>query len=168
MFRNGGVVVCMHRASKAVVSKHQRAGGCGGFVRAADSLLTVQMVLNGHIYRGRKPVHWSPSSRTALAEAELEYPEGHKSKSIYVALPLCSAPPSASQELKDALSGAALSVWTTTPWTMPANMAVAVNEELQYSVVQVRRVGGVEHHQRSRCRRAWLGVSCHHLLDHHV
>lgn len=47
-----------------------------------------KMVLNGHIYRGRKPVHWSPSSRTALAEAELEYPEGHKSRSIYVALPL--------------------------------------------------------------------------------
>lgn len=47
-----------------------------------------QMVLNGHIYRGRKPVHWSPSSRTALAEAELEYPEGHTSRSIYVAMPL--------------------------------------------------------------------------------
>jgi isoleucyl-tRNA synthetase len=47
-----------------------------------------QMVLRGHIYRGRKPVHWSPSSRTALAEAELEYPEGHVSRSIYVAMPL--------------------------------------------------------------------------------
>jgi len=47
-----------------------------------------KMLLNGHIYRGRKPVHWSPSSRTALAEAELEYPEGHKSTSIYVAMPL--------------------------------------------------------------------------------
>ena len=47
-----------------------------------------QMVLNGHIYRGLKPVHWSPSSRTALAEAELEYPEGHTSPSIYVAFPV--------------------------------------------------------------------------------
>ncbi len=46
------------------------------------------MVLNGHIYRGRKPVHWSPSSQTALAESELEYPEGHVSPSIYVALPI--------------------------------------------------------------------------------
>ena len=44
-----------------------------------------KMVLNGHIFRGRKPVHWSPSSRTALAEAELEYPEDHISKSIYAA-----------------------------------------------------------------------------------
>ena len=44
------------------------------------------MFLNGYIYRGLKPVHWSPSSRTALAEAELEYPETHFSKSIYVSL----------------------------------------------------------------------------------
>ena len=44
------------------------------------------MFLNGYIYRGLKPVHWSPSSRTALAEAELEYPEEHFSKSIYVSL----------------------------------------------------------------------------------
>ncbi len=46
------------------------------------------MVLRGHVYRGKKPVHWSPSSRTALAEAELEYPEGHNSRSIYVAMPI--------------------------------------------------------------------------------
>lgn len=55
---------------------------------AAQLRVFGQMVLNGHIYRGRKPVHWSPSSRTALAEAELEYPEGHTSRSIYVAMPL--------------------------------------------------------------------------------
>jgi isoleucyl-tRNA synthetase len=46
-----------------------------------------QMVLAGHIYRGLKPVHWSPSSRTALAEAELEYPDGHVSPSVYAAFP---------------------------------------------------------------------------------
>ena len=46
------------------------------------------MVAAGHIYRGLKPVHWSPSSQTALAEAELEYPEGHTSRAIYVAMPL--------------------------------------------------------------------------------
>ena len=45
-----------------------------------------KMFLNGYIYRGLKPVHWSPSSRTALAEAELEYPDEHYSKSIYVSL----------------------------------------------------------------------------------
>jgi isoleucyl-tRNA synthetase len=47
-----------------------------------------KMYANGHIYRGKKPVHWSPSSRTALAEAELEYPEGHTSRSIYVGMPI--------------------------------------------------------------------------------
>jgi isoleucyl-tRNA synthetase len=55
---------------------------------AAQLAVFGKMLLNGHIYRGRKPVHWSPSSRTALAEAELEYPEGHKSRSIYVAMPI--------------------------------------------------------------------------------
>lgn len=96
------------------------------------------MVLNGHIYRGRKPVHWSPSSRTALAEAELEYPEGHKSKSVYVAFPVATVADGANDELRAALNGAAFAVWTTTPWTMPANMAVAVNADIQYSIVQVR------------------------------
>lgn len=55
---------------------------------AAQLRVFGRMVLNGHIYRGRKPVHWSPSSGTALAEAELEYPEGHTSRSIYVAMPI--------------------------------------------------------------------------------
>jgi isoleucyl-tRNA synthetase len=51
-----------------------------------------QMVAAGHIYRGLKPVHWSPSSRTALAEAELEYPDGHTSPSVYVAFPVVEVP----------------------------------------------------------------------------
>jgi isoleucyl-tRNA synthetase len=53
-----------------------------------------QMVLKGYIYRGLKPVHWSPSSKTALAEAELEYPEGYSSPSIYVTFPMTSLAPS--------------------------------------------------------------------------
>ncbi|KIY94917.1 isoleucyl-tRNA synthetase [Monoraphidium neglectum] len=99
------------------------------------------MVLNGHIYRGRKPVHWSPSSRTALAEAELEYPEGHRSRSIYVAMPLTSAGPDAPPEVASALDGAALAIWTTTPWTIPANLAVAVNDQLDYAVVEAKGDG---------------------------
>ena len=77
-----------------------------------------KMFLNGHIYRGKKPVHWSPSSMTALAEAELEYPEGHVSQSIYVAFAVSDVPDSASAELKELLTDASLAVWTTTPWTM--------------------------------------------------
>ena len=57
---------------------------------AAQLRVFGKLVAAGHIYRGRKPVHWSPSSATALAEAELEYPEGHTSRSVYVAMPLVS------------------------------------------------------------------------------
>ena len=96
-----------------------------------------RMFMNGHIYRGRKPVHWSPSSRTALAEAELEYPEGHTSRSVYVAMRLLAPPPKADAAVAQALSGASLAIWTTTPWTLPGNAAVAVNDKLSYSVVSV-------------------------------
>ncbi|MGE5659699.1 MAG: isoleucine--tRNA ligase [Actinomycetota bacterium] len=94
-----------------------------------------QMVLKGYIYRGRKPVHWSPSSKTALAEAELEYPEGHTSRSIYVAFPVTKLSKSA-KALQAYLSNLNVAVWTTTPWTIPANLAVAVNPELTYAVVK--------------------------------
>ena len=103
-----------------------------------------QMVLDGHIYRGLKPVHWSPSSRTALAEAELEYPEGHTSPSVYVAFPVVELP----APLAAALAAAGIDgptdaahreqlfvpIWTTTPWTLPANLAVSVNDKLDYAV----------------------------------
>lgn len=90
-----------------------------------------EMFQQGYIFRGRKPVHWSPSSQTALAEAELEYPEGHVSTSVYVAFDILES----SSELEE-FEGLRVAVWTTTPWTMPANMAVAVNPELEYSVVE--------------------------------
>ncbi|KAI3432876.1 hypothetical protein D9Q98_010459 [Chlorella vulgaris] len=105
---------------------------------AAQLRVFGQMVLNGHIYRGRKPVHWSPSSRTALAEAELEYPEGHTSRSIYVAMPLQAVGPNAPETVHAALEGAHFGIWTTTPWTIPANLAVAVNGDMHYAVVEVQ------------------------------
>ena len=96
------------------------------------------MVEQGHIYRGLKPVHWSPSSRTALAEAELEYPENHVSKSIYLGFPVHTA----SAALQKAAAAAAIqanevrvAIWTTTPWTIPANLAVAVNPSMEYCLV---------------------------------
>lgn len=107
---------------------------------AAQLRVFGEMVLRGHIYRGRKPVHWSPSSRTALAEAELEYPDGHTSRSIYVAMPINSVGEKAlsnGEEVGKALEGAALAIWTTTPWTIPANLAIAVNDRLEYSVVEI-------------------------------
>ena len=103
---------------------------------AAQVQVFGRMVLAGHIYRGLKPVHWSPSSRTALAEAELEYPEGHTSTSVYGTFPVQTIP----DALAPHLDGAAtrelhLAIWTTTPWTLPANVAVAVNPQLDYAVV---------------------------------
>ncbi|KAA3455573.1 isoleucine--tRNA ligase, mitochondrial isoform X2 [Gossypium australe] len=97
-----------------------------------------EMALKGHIYRGRKPVHWSPSSRTALAEAELEYPEGHVSRSIYALFRMVSTPSSKDSLLEEFFPDICLAIWTTTPWTVPANAAVAVNAKLQYAVVEAK------------------------------
>jgi isoleucyl-tRNA synthetase len=101
---------------------------------AAQIAVFGEMALKGYIYRGLKPVHWSPSSRTALAEAELEYPEGHTSPSIYVAFPVTSLGEGA-KELEEYLPDLKVAIWTTTPWTIPGNLAVAVNGDLEYAVV---------------------------------
>ncbi|TVS04975.1 MAG: isoleucine--tRNA ligase [Cyanobium sp. PLM2.Bin73] len=119
------------------------------------------MVLAGHIYRGLKPVHWSPSSRTALAEAELEYPDGHTSPSVYAAFPVEAVPTALAQRLKavgleaeDSGQMAAtgrpitlsVAVWTTTPWTLPANLAVSVNGRLDYSICAVNGGDSLSNH----------------------
>lgn len=80
-----------------------------------------QMALKEYIYRGRKPVHWSPSSRTALAEAELEYPEGHISRSIYASFRVVELSSSSCALLEEFFPDLRLAIWTTTPWTIPAN-----------------------------------------------
>ncbi|OYD94186.1 isoleucine--tRNA ligase [Nostoc sp. 'Peltigera membranacea cyanobiont' 213] len=96
-----------------------------------------QMFLKGYIYRGLKPVHWSPSSKTALAEAELEYPEGHVSRSIYAAFAITSLAEAVKPLLAEYQSDLGVAIWTTTPWTIPGNLAVAVNADLNYAVVEV-------------------------------
>ncbi len=100
-----------------------------------------QMFLKGYIYRGLKPVHWSPSSKTALAEAELEYPEGHTSRSIYAAFPITGLSEALKPTLGEYLPDLGVAIWTTTPWTIPGNLAVAVNGELNYAVVEISRRG---------------------------
>ncbi len=95
-----------------------------------------KMVENGHIYRGLRTVHWSPSSQTALAEAELEYPEDHVSPSIYIAFPMEEASEAAKEALSPYIDSLGVAIWTTTPWTIPANVAVSVNAELTYAVVE--------------------------------
>jgi isoleucyl-tRNA synthetase len=96
-----------------------------------------QMVLKGYIYRGLKPVHWSPSSKTALAEAELEYPEGHVSRSIFASFKVTQVTDAARAILEPFQDDLAVAIWTTTPWTIPANLAVAVNPDLNYAIVAV-------------------------------
>jgi isoleucyl-tRNA synthetase len=88
------------------------------FARAAEK---------GFLYRGKKPVYWCITDRTALAEAEVEY-EDHTSPSIYVAFDLVSPLP----DPKLAKRSARLVIWTTTPWTLPANLAVAAHPEFTY------------------------------------
>ncbi len=110
-----------------------------------------QMVLKGYIYRGLKPVHWSPSSKTALAEAELEYPEGHVSQSIFAAFKVTHITDAAKAILEPFQDDLAVAIWTTTPWTIPANLAVAVNPELSYAIVEV---SGREDNQYSGCKYA--------------
>ena len=84
------------------------------------------------------PVYWSPSSQTALAEAELEYDPDHKSRCAFVRYPLIldSAPEFAQIDgiLPKSLG---LLIWTTTPWTLPANRAIAVNSDMSYCIVSL-------------------------------
>ncbi|KAK0541043.1 isoleucine-tRNA ligase [Tilletia horrida] len=98
-----------------------------------------QMARSGLIYRQYRPVYWSPSTKTALAEAELEYNEAHRSKSAYVRFQLDRVGPALRQALGDLIVGDGdvdLVVWTTTPWTLPANAAVAVHQDLEYVLVR--------------------------------
>ncbi|KAJ2809113.1 isoleucine-tRNA ligase [Coemansia guatemalensis] len=91
------------------------------------------MVMRGYIYRQNKPVYWSPSSRTALAEAELEYNDEHVSTSVYVKMPLTRE----SATKLGAEGDVCAVIWTTTPWTLPANSAIAVHPELEYVLIQI-------------------------------
>jgi isoleucyl-tRNA synthetase len=92
----------------------------------------------GLVYKGLKPVHWCFSCQTALAEAEVEY-EDHTSPSVYVTFPMESD----LSDLDPNLAGKDWSVviWTTTPWTLPANLAIAFHPEYQYSAVRVNGKG---------------------------
>jgi isoleucyl-tRNA synthetase len=97
-----------------------------------------RFVERGLVYKGKKPVHWCIHCRTALAEAEVEY-EDHSSPSIYVEFPL--HPESASELARrvPALAGREVStlIWTTTPWTIPSNLALAFHPEFDYAAYEV-------------------------------
>ena len=99
---------------------------------AAEFETLARFVEQGLVYRSKKPVYWSIPCATALAEAEIEY-RPHKSISIYVKLPLS---PEAREALDLDAADASILIWTTTPWTLPANLAVAVHPNIEYSAVR--------------------------------
>lgn len=89
-----------------------------------------KMCLEGLIYRGLKPVYWSPSSQSALAEAEVEYQE-HRSPSIFVKFPVTKG-----NEIVKKNDN--LLIWTTTPWTLIANAGIAINNDFDYSLLKYK------------------------------
>lgn len=99
-----------------------------------------EMVDSGLIYRRFKPVYWSASSGTALAEAELEYKD-HTSLAALVKFPLVTIPPHLARDPLLQVDDLGALIWTTTPWTLPANGAIAVNESLEYSIVKTETRG---------------------------
>ena len=96
---------------------------------AAQIKVFGEMAKKGYIYKGLKPVYWSPSSESALAEAEIEYKD-KRSPSIYV-----------TYEVKDGKgvleNGTKIIIWTTTPWTIPASLGISIHPDLEYNVVEV-------------------------------
>lgn len=95
-----------------------------------------ELVEQGYIYRGLKPIHWCIYDETALAEAEIEYAD-HTSPSIYVRFPLVRDPNDIFKAGGPEHHNCYTIIWTTTPWTIPANLAVAVHPDYDYALVDV-------------------------------
>ncbi|MBX6350296.1 MAG: isoleucine--tRNA ligase [Clostridia bacterium] len=107
---------------------------------AEEVRVFARMVERGYVFRGLRPVYWCPSCETALAEAEIEYAE-RESPSVWIAFPV--------EDGAGVLpEGARLLVWTTTPWTIPANQAIAVHPEATYDAVEVGGSTFVVAHER--------------------
>jgi isoleucyl-tRNA synthetase len=91
-----------------------------------------KFMMNGGLYRGARPVMWSVVEKTALAEAEIEYHD-HTSTTVFIRFPVLRSP-------KKALEGAAVVIWTTTPWTLPGNRAIAAGADIEYDILLVKSV----------------------------
>ncbi len=110
---------------------------------ANELRLFADIVEKGFVYRGKKPIYWSIPCRTALAEAEVEYHD-HISQSVFVKFPVMGHP------------GLSVLIWTTTPWTLPANLAIAYNSTFSYSMVRV----GDEHYILSTLLLSQVSEKC--------
>ncbi len=125
------------------MSEFKRLGVCGDWDNhyttmsfAAEAAIARELgkfLLDGSLFRGSRPVMWSVVEKTALAEAEIEYHD-HTSKTAWVRFPLAKPP-------RPDLAGAAVIIWTTTPWTIPGNRAVAYGEEVDYALIEATDAG---------------------------
>jgi isoleucyl-tRNA synthetase len=106
---------------------------------AATARLFGKFIERGYVYKGLRPVYWCMHDQTALAEAEVEYKE-HTSPSIYVKFPLKSDPAQIDEKL--AGKNVFVVIWTTTPWTLPANLGIAVHPKYDYSALEIASNGG--------------------------
>jgi isoleucyl-tRNA synthetase len=133
---------------------------------AAIAAEICKFLLNGALYRGLRPVLWSPVEKTALAEAEVEYHD-HTSHTIWVRFLVV-------RPAQPQLRGAALVIWTTTPWTMPGNRAIAAGEAFDYALIHV---DAVEPNSRARVGEKLvvaldlapqfvkdIGIATHHVV----
>lgn len=195
---------CREHASDALKRQtrdFQRLGVLGDWERpyltmsnhyeAETARLFGRFIERGYVYKGARPVYWCIHDQTALAEAEVEYAQ-HTSPSVYVKFPLASDP----QQLDAALAGRKVFVliWTTTPWTLPANLGIAVNPNFDYVALEhgeevyivaaelaesvaetcglnetrvIARFSGAKM-DRLECRHAWLDRSSLLMLGEHV
>jgi isoleucyl-tRNA synthetase len=158
---------------------------------AETARLFGRFVERGYVYKGARPVYWCIQDQTALAEAEVDYKE-HTSPSVYVKFPLATDPGA----IDPALAGCRVYVliWTTTPWTLPANLGIAVNPNFEYVAVEnddevyivaselaemvarkcglgapkvIARFPGTRL-DRMQCRHAWLDRPSLLMLGEHV
>ncbi|MBN9508843.1 MAG: isoleucine--tRNA ligase [Alphaproteobacteria bacterium] len=157
-------------------NEFQRLGVLGDFAhryatmdKPAEAAIAGEIgkfLLNGELYRGLRPVMWSPVEKTALAEAEVEYHD-HTSTTIFVRFPVLRAP-------EPDLVGASVVIWTTTPWTIPGNRAIACGTAIDYAVVRVDQVapGSLARHGEIALVAlallpqfcAAVGIAVHHVL----
>ena len=139
--------ICREHASTAMNNQtrdFQRLGILGEWVtpyltmspeyESSTARLFGRFLERGYVYKGLRPVYWCIHDQTALAEAEVEYKE-HTSPSVYVKFPLKSDP----AVIDPALAGknVYIVIWTTTPWTLPANLGITVHPDFDYSAVEV-------------------------------
>lgn len=137
---------CREHAAKSLKSQtrdFQRLGILGEWdnpyltmsnhYEAETARLFGQFIERGYVYKGARPVYWCIHDQTALAEAEVEYKQ-HKSPSVYVKFPLASDP----AQIDEALAGRKVFflIWTTTPWTLPANLGITVHPDFEYSAIE--------------------------------